>query len=201
MSTEPGGKGWGDEAVRAAKALVDAPASVPEQLQFLPTPEDMMEAHHVVQGRTRGDISQRDVLAEARGRGGRKPGSRNRRTDDFARWILSHGQHPAVTLMQIASTPPEVLQERSAAMDPPKRRMTYHEAQSLRARCADILLPYIEGKKPIAIDLNTKGDFNLLIPGVNIAPEDAQAAADGQFVLDAEFTEYMPESGEGGPHE
>jgi hypothetical protein len=201
VSTEPGGKGWGDEAVRAAKALVEAPAAVPEQLQFLPTPEDMAEAQHAVRQRTRGDISQRDVLSEARGRGGRKAGSRNRRTDDFSRWILSHGQHPAVTLMQIQATPPEVLVERSAAMDPVKRRMSYDDAQSLRVRCADILLPYIEGKKPIAIDLNAKGDFNLLIPGVNIAPEDAQAAADGQFMLDAEFTEYLPDDGKDGSHE
>ena len=201
MSTEPGGKGWGDDAVRAAKALVEAPGAQAEQLQFLPTPEDMMEAQAVLREGNRGDINQRDVLAEARRGGGRKPGSRNRRTDDFSRWILSLGQHPAVTLMKIQSTPPEVLVERSAAMDPAKRRMSYGDAQNLIARCADILLPYIEGKKPIAIDLNTKGDFNLLIPGVNIAPEDAHAMATGQFVLEAEFTEYLPEKGEGGGDE
>lgn len=194
MSTEPGGKMWGDDALRDAKGQVErAGASQAEQLEFLPTPEEMSEAHHVLSQDTRNAPKSRDVLAEARRRGGRKPGSRNRRTDDFSRWILSHGQHPAVTLMQISTTPPEVLVERSAAMDSPKRRMSYGDAQNLRARCADILLPYIEGKKPIAVEIGVNGDFNLLIPGLNISEDDARLAADGQFVMDGEFLEYRPE--------
>lgn len=185
---------WGDDALRDAKGQVErAGASQAEQLEFLPTPEEMSEAHHVLSQDTRNAPKSRDVLAEARRRGGRKPGSRNRRTDDFSRWILSHGQHPAVTLMQISTTPPEVLVERSAAMDSPKRRMSYGDAQNLRARCADILLPYIEGKKPIAVEIGVNGDFNLLIPGLNISEDDARLAADGQFVMDGEFLEYRPE--------
>jgi hypothetical protein len=104
---------------------------------------------------------------------------------------LSHGRHPAVTLMQIQSTP-EVLVERSAAIDPVKRRLSYGDAQNLIARCADILMPYIEGKKPISVAIDAKGDFNLLIPGFNISEGDARAAADGDFVIDGQLVEYLP---------
>lgn len=194
MSTDPGGKAWADGAVRAGKdALEDArTGGEPEQMALLPTPEEMADAHHfLAQDRRGGVVPVREVLGEARKRG-RKPGSRNRRTDDFARWILSHGQHPAVTLMQIQSTPPEVLVERSAAMDSPKRRLTYGDAQNLRARCADILMPYLEGKKPIAVEHSVNGDFNLLIPGLNISDADARLAAAGEFVIDADVVQYLP---------
>ncbi|WP_226019511.1 hypothetical protein [Novosphingobium sp. FKTRR1] len=193
MSTERGGKMWADGAMRDAKGEIDGRATASaEQLDFLPTPEEMAEAHHALALDTKdGAVPVRDVLAEARRRG-RKRGSRNRRTDDFARWILSYGQHPAVTLMQIQSTPPEVLVERSAALDSPKRRLTYGDAQSLITRCADILMPYIEGKKPIAVELGVNGDFNLLIPGLNISESDARRAAQGDFVIDGELVQYLP---------
>lgn len=199
MSTEPGGKEWAQGAVGEAKALVEGTrGSAPEQLQFLPTPEDMQDAERYLRQDTGRSPEQSAVLAEARKRAGRKPGSRNRRTDDFARYILQFGQHPAITMMQIQATPAEVLVERSAAMDPAKRRLSYGDAQALRIRCAEGLLPYIEGKKPVAVDISVNGDYNLLIPGLNISEDDARRAADGQFVLDAEFVEFDGEGGENG---
>jgi len=190
VSTDPGGKEWAQSAVADAKALVTGAAGASaEQLQFLPSPEDMQDAERFLRQDTRRGPEQSEVLAEARKRAGRKPGSRNRRTDDFARYILGFGQHPAVTMMQIQSTPAEVLVERSAAMDPTKRRLSYGDAQALRIRCAEGLLPYIEGKKPVAVDISVNGDYNLLIPGLNISEADARLAADGQFVFDADFSE------------
>jgi hypothetical protein len=190
VSTDPGGKEWAQGAVADAKALVaDAASLTAEQLQFLPSPEEMQDAERFLRQDTRRGPQQSEVLAEARRRAGRKPGSRNRRTDDFARYILGFGQHPAVTMMQIQSTPPETLVERSAAMDPTKRRLSYGDAQALRIRCAEALLPYIEGKKPVAVDISVNGDYNLLIPGLNISEADARMAADGQFVFDADFSE------------
>ena len=180
------------------KLVADAAGLTAEKLQFLPSPEEMQDAGRFLRKDTRRGPQQSEVLAEARRRAGRKPGSRNRRTDDFARYILGFGQHPAVTMMQIQSTPPETLVERSAAMDPAKRRLSYGDAQALRIRCAEALLPYIEGKKPVAVDISVNGDYNLLIPGLNISEADARMAADGQFVFDADFSEIDEGDGQNG---
>jgi hypothetical protein len=104
---------------------------------------------------------------EIRGRG-RPKGSRNKRTDDFARYILSFGQDPAVTMMQIQATPPEALIQASeqekvhsfrkdGAANIVTERMSYEQAQSLRIRCAEALMPFIHQKKPVAIDHTIRG--------------------------------------------
>lgn len=190
-----------------AKALVEAARAEAVQLDMLEpvSPEDMVAARETL-GANAGHYA---VLTEARQhRRGRPKGARNKRTDDFARYLLQFGQHPAITMMQIQATPPEVLIEASKQ---PKvhsfrkngkpnmvvERMTYAEAQALRVRCSEGLLPYLESKKPVAVDLTAKGDFNLLIPGVNISADDARTAAAGEFIPEAQ---YLPvdESEEGG---
>ena len=185
MSTDgqknTGEKGAAERLVADSKALIEgARQHQAQQMELLgvPDPEAMAAAREKL-GPKAGALT---VLAEARG-AGRPKGSRNRRTEDFRRYILAHGQHPAITMMQIQNTPPEVLVERSAAIDPPKRRMSYGDAQALRTRCAEGLLPFIESKQPVAVELGIDGDFNLLIPGLNISEGDAAAARDGSFVL------------------
>lgn len=185
MSTDrtknSGEKGAAEQLVAETKALVDgARRQEAQQLDLLgvPDPEAMAAAREKL-GPKAGQLT---VLEEAR-KAGRPKGSRNRRTEDFRRFILAHGQHPAITMMQVQNTPPEVLVERSAAIDPPKRRMSYADAQALRLRAAEGLMPFIESKQPVAVELGIDGDFNLLIPGLNITDQDAAAAADGSFVL------------------
>lgn len=189
MSTEIGGKDVAEQLVAQSKGLVAQARGREEQLgMFDPLlPEEMLAA----QERLGPNAGTTAVLAEARRGRGRPRGSKNKRSTDFANFILAHGTHPAITMMQIQSTPPEVLVERSRQIDPVKRRMSYADAQALRTRCAEGLLPYIESKKPMAVELDVNGDFNLLIPGVNISAEDAQSMADGTFVFaeNAEFTE------------
>ena len=183
-----GAKSTTQEILTDAKRQVEvARADEARQLSLLgpPTPEEMQNAREKL-GRNAGELA---VLAEARKGGGRKLGSRNRRTEDFRKYILSFGRHPAITLMEIANTPPEVLVARSKAMDPPKKRMDYGAAQSLRVRCAEGLLPYVESKMPVAVDFTAEGDFNLIIPGFNVSEKDAAELAAGQFVLDAEYSE------------
>lgn len=185
MSTDPhkntGEKGAAERLVQENKDLIEgARRHEAQQLELLgvPDPEAMAAAREKL-GPKAGHLT---VLEEAR-KAGRPKGSRNRRTEDFRRFILAHGQHPALTMMQIQNTPPEVLVERSAAIDPPKRRMSYGDAQALRVRCAEGLMPFIESKQPVAVELGIDGDFNLLIPGINISNQDAAAAAEGSFVL------------------
>ncbi len=192
MSTKTGAKDGGktvaDELVAQSKALIEAERAAVRQFDFLDpvTPEEMAEAQERL-GPNAGGLA---VLKDARAaRRGRPKGARNKRGGDFARYILSLGPHPAVTLMQIQATPTEVLVERSRSMDPVKRRMSSGDAMSLKVRCAEALLPYLESKKPVAVELDAKGDFNLLIPGVNISEEDARRAAEGDFVFEADYVD------------
>lgn len=162
-----------------AKALVEqAAAREAEQLDLLGVPdaEDIVMAREKL-GREAGPIA---VLNEARKRG-RPRGVRNRRTDDFRKYILGFGQHPAITLMQIQSTPAEVMVERSAAMDPPKRRMTIGDAEQLRVRCAESLLPYIEGKQPVRVDMSFSGVADLIIEGVTHTSDEMADILDADF--------------------
>lgn len=166
MSTDNGMAKVMTDALRDAKAIVEAAAvEEAEQLDLLqPSAEDLVEAREIL-GPEAGRMS---VVREARRlQRGRPKGARNKRTDDFARYLLSFGQHPAVTMMQIQSTPPEVLMEASedevvklekdGSERTYYRRMSYAEAQALRVRCAEGLMPFLESKKPVAVDATIRG--------------------------------------------
>lgn len=150
-----------------AKSLFEAARAEERQLEMLDpvTPEEMAEARELLGA----DVGRLTVLRHARERRrGRPKGSKNKRTEDFARYLLGFGQDPAITMMQIQSTPPEVLIE---ASQQPKvhsfrkdgtanvvtERMTYAEAQALRIRCAEGVMPFIHSKKPIAVDATIRG--------------------------------------------
>ncbi|KQM60075.1 hypothetical protein ASE65_10235 [Sphingomonas sp. Leaf16] len=192
MSTDlTGDAAIGRAIMTDAQAQLDARQAEAEQLDLLDpiTPEDIWDAREAL-GET---ATPQQVAHAARAKKrGRPAGSRNRRTDDLEKWLLAQGQHPAVTLMQIQSTAPEVLMEAS------KRRkvhsfqkdgtanvvvehMTYEAAQSLRARCADMLMPYLVGKKPLKVDMSFSGVADLIIEGVT------HTAGEIGDIIDAEF--------------
>lgn len=195
MSTAPNGKAVIEGLVDETKALVEAATARERQLELIDpvSPEEMSEAQEQL-----GFGAKRlAVLHQAReNRRGRKPGSRNRRTQEFVDYLRTFGPDPAVTLMQIQGTPAEILAERSAAMDPDKRRLSYGDAQALRVRCAETLMPYFHGKQPVKVEVGIDGDFNLLIPGVNIGAADAASAAAGTFLLDADYLEAREDGGD-----
>ena len=175
-----------------AQAQLDAQRQDAEQLDLLEpiTPEDIWDAREALGE----DASPQSVTKEARARRrGRPAGSRNKRTDDLERWLLAHGQHPAVTLMQIQSTAPEVLMEASKRQKVHSFRkdgtpnvvvehMTYEAAQSLRARCADMLMPFLVGKKPITIDHTFSGVADLIIEGVTHSSSEIGDIIDAEFL-------------------
>jgi hypothetical protein len=137
------------------KALVEEAAAEEEQFELLEplTAEEINDARERL-GPTAGMVA---VMKDARKTRGRPKGSRNRRTHDFERYIKQFGQDPAITLMQIQSTDPEELVARSQMLDPEKRRMSYGDAQALRVRCAEALLPYLHGKQPVRVDATIRG--------------------------------------------
>ena len=142
-----------------AKALIDAAAAdEAEQLDLLEvplTPEEMLEAREQA-GPKAGALTVLKVAREVRKRG-RTPGSRNRRTDDVVRYASQFGPDPLVALMQILNTPPEIMVEQSAAMDPLKRRLSWGDAQAMRLRAAEAALPYFHGKQPVRVDATIRG--------------------------------------------
>lgn len=156
MSTASGDIAVANAAVAEARSLLAGAAAEEEQLDLL-EPLTAAELDDVRQelGAGAGLVTVMRVARERRQ--GRPKGSRNKRTDDFARYIGQFGQDPAITLMQIQSTPTEELVARSRLLDLPKRQMSYADAESLRIRCAEALLPYIHSKKPVAIDATIRG--------------------------------------------
>lgn len=137
-------------------------------------------------------MSASHVSLAPRGRG-RRPGSRNKATREVRSYLLSQYAHPLEVLAQIYSRPVDMLAAELGC--------TKAEAMQMQIRAAAEVGPYVEGKMPHQVQLDVNGDFNLLIPGVNIAPEDARQMADGTFVLsgDDEIIEgdfsVVPESG------
>lgn len=173
----------------AKEQLHVAREDAPEQLDLLavPTPEEMADARAKVP-----NGAPRDVLRIARSGPGRKPGSRNKSTQEFKRWILSYGQHPAVTLMQIQATPPEVLMENSRREYQRLDRhgnpvtivveMSYGEAQGLRKQCAAELMPFIESKQPVAVDMSFSGLSDLVMMGVTHSEAEVHEVLEADFV-------------------
>lgn len=128
-----------------------------------------------------------------RGRG-RPAGSLNKRNAKFRDQILALGPHPALALQRAYSTPVETL---AAQLE-----CTKLEAAQLAIRAAAELLPYVEGKQPVTIDLREQHDVVLIMggaPGVAgadlelIADQVNEAAEDGLDWETAEFEE-LPSS-------
>jgi hypothetical protein len=160
MSTDTraqnGGKTVAEDLVAQSKEIFEAARAEEQQLDLLEpiSPEEMAMAHEEL-GPNAGNIA---VLQHARlKRKGRPPQSRNKRTDEFEAYIRQFGSDPAVTLMKIQATEAEMLVERSRLLDPVKRRMSYGDAQALRVRCAEALMPYLHGKKPVTVDATIRG--------------------------------------------
>lgn len=202
------------DVIADAKQLLDQERAEQEQLDLLApvTPEEMVDARAEL-GANAGRTAVLRHAREKRGRG-RPAGSRNKRTDDFAKYLLGFGQHPALTMMQIQSTQPEVLMEAArrtvtkvlkGGKDQPdlvvkieEETLTYEGAQSLRIRCAENLLPYLESKKPVAVDMSFNGVADLMIEGVTHSRGELDTMIEGEYlpaseqlppVEDAEWSE------------
>lgn len=192
MSTDNGTGKVMSDALDQAKALVTGAQAEAEQLDLLnPTPEDMIEAREAL-GPNAGKMA---VLREARKRG-RPKNAKNKRTDDFARYLLQFGQHPALTMMQVQSTAPEVLiensrrtvakvikvgKDRERVVHVVEETLTYEAAQSLRIRCAEGLMPYLESKKPVAVDMSFSGVSDLIIEGLTHSSDEVRNIVDADF--------------------
>ncbi|WP_310532525.1 hypothetical protein [Novosphingobium sp.] len=118
------------------------------------------------------------VALAPRGRG-RPVGARNRQTQEVRSYLLSRYVHPLEFLSQVYSRPTDAL---AAELGCSKK-----EAAFLQVRAASEVAPFVEGKMPVTVDLTTRGDFTLLIPGINITEAEAKEAMTGDFIPYGDF--------------
>lgn len=88
---------------------------------------------------------------------GRPKGARNRRTKDTLAYLSQFGPDPAVAMMRIIGDSEEAMVERSRAIDPVKRQLSYGDARAMRIRCAETMIPYFHGKQPVQVDATIRG--------------------------------------------
>lgn len=108
------------------------------------------------------------IEIERRGRG-RPRGALNRRNAKFRDQILALYPHPAEALARAYSTPVDQLARQLGC--------TKHEAAQIGIRAAAELLPYIEGKAPISVDVRRRSDVVLIMPGAGTSEEELTAIA------------------------
>lgn len=145
---------------------IEAELLVERDLCALADPEQLELLRDKVPGRDAGT-----AVEVARRRGpGRPRGALGKRNSKFREQILAMGPHPALALQRAYSTPVEVL---AAQLN-----CTKFEAAQLAIRAAAELLPYIEGKQPVTIDMRQQHDVVLIMggaPGVDGGQLDAIA--------------------------
>jgi hypothetical protein len=107
------------------------------------------------------------AVAERRGRG-RPPGSINRRSAKFREQLLGMcgGMHPAMALARASTTPLELL---AAQLQCSKL-----EAAQFAQRAAIELLPYMESKQPVDVNLSRRNDVVLIMAGGGVGDEEIE---------------------------
>jgi hypothetical protein len=154
----------GDHPSPVAEVLNEA-----RDLAALPDAEQLELIRDEVPNRDAGTAV---AVMERRGPG-RRPGALNRRNAKFREQLLamSGGVHPALALARAYSMPVGTL---AAVLDCSKL-----EAFHCQMRAAAEVLPYMEGKQPVQVDVRQRSDVVLVMAGGGgIEPEDLQRITD-----------------------
>jgi hypothetical protein len=171
-------------------SVIGAPSRpLARDLCVLADPEQLELIRDETEGR---DAASAVLVAERRGRG-RPVGSLNRRNVKFREQILALGGHPALALVRAFSTPVETLAAQLGC--------TKLEAAQLGIRAAAELLPYVEGKQPVQIDVRQRADVVLVMANggavgaeamQQIADEASEGMAEGVDWESAEIVDVLP---------
>ena len=152
--------------------MADHPGPIEEELTeardlvAFDDPEQLELLRDATPGRDAGAA----VQASRRKGRGRPPGALNKRNAKFRDQILALGPHPALALQRAYSTPVETL---AAQLECSKL-----EAAQLAIRAASELLPYVEGKQPVTVDLRQQHDVVLIMGGApGVKGEELEAIA------------------------
>lgn len=121
------------------------------------------------------------VVAERKPGPGRPPGSRNRRTEAWAQFLLARYASPLEVLAQIATSSVEELHKRLGCSP--------LEALQEKRLAAIGLLPYLHQRQPIAVDLNSRQVVHLSIHDAGPAPAESLAVEIVGIVENQELSE------------
>jgi hypothetical protein len=174
--------------------MADHPSPVAADLEaardlcLISDPEQLELLRDATPGR---DASTAVALERRRGRG-RPPGALNKRNAKFREQLLAIAPHPALALARAYSTPVETLAAQLGC--------SLLEAAQLGIRAAAELLPYVESKQPVDVNLSKRNDVVLIMPGSGvsaaqleqIADDAAAGMADGIDWEGAEIIDVLP---------
>lgn len=126
---------------------------------------------------------------------GRRPGSRNKRTDAVSAWLLSQGRHPVLVMMEAYQLTPAQLADR-IGLQPGDGGLYDNELlldlYKLQMRMAETAAPYVAQKLPQAVTLETPGgDFALSFVGVSL-PARGGAAGENPGMVEGQRTLQLP---------
>lgn len=106
--------------------------------------------------------------------GGRRPGSRNRRTEATVAWLLSQHRHPLLVMMEAYSMTPQALADKlGLAAD----KVDLLEVYKLQLRMAEAVAPYVAQRLPQAVQIDARAGVTLSFEGVSL-PARAGSAGD-----------------------
>lgn len=112
-------------------------------------------------------------LFTPKGKGGRKPGSRNKRTEEVTRWLLSQGRHPILVMMEAYGQSPQELCIRIGILTPTADQLL--DVFKLQLRMAEAVAPYVAQRQAQAIQLDGKGGLTIAFEGVSLPARGGQA--------------------------
>ena len=154
------------EALAIVGGVLDVPGAVAEQLPLLPVSPDHGE---------KAPVGEDDDGARGPGR---PPGSRNKRTQEMADYLLSRYRSPLVILCETYSRPVALLAAELGC--------TRADAFDFQIKCAKEVALYVHQKMPVAIDVDADGVISLqVVVGDKIAGE--MVPGDDALVIDGEI--------------
>lgn len=119
---------------------------------------------------------------------GRRPGSRNRRTEATVRWLMSQHRHPLSVMAEAYSMPTVDLAKAiglSEEYDKDTGKSLGYgsgvllELFKLQMRMAEAVTPYVAQKLPQAVQLEGKGGLTLSFEGVSLPARGPMAGGSG----------------------
>lgn len=145
-----GGENFGSED--EAGAMLDLSAS--EAHLALPDAAEMAE----IAAENGGDWGKAVIEYRRRaGAGGRKPGAKNRRTADTAKYLAQFGPDPLVGMQRLASRPIDLLAAELGC--------SRYEAAQLQVRCMAEVAPYVHSKMAAKVPTSGAGHMTLIMQG------------------------------------
>lgn len=139
---------------------------------------------------------------------GRPKGSKNRRTEAVAAWLLQQHRHPLAVMMEAYSMAPEELcariglrreVEATTAADGTKTfTPTDHyandvllEVVKLQLRMAEAVAPYVAQKLPQAVQVDARAGLSVVFAGVSLPARGGSAGVSGE-VIEGQMAVRLP---------